>query len=54
MAQRSLPVGDGHFPLDVVTAWIDRAVRRPRSLRYTGRGVCVVDGEVPGLRSHAK
>jgi hypothetical protein len=51
MAQRSLPVGDGHFPLDVVTAWIDRAVRR---LRYAGSGICVVDGEVRCLRSHAK
>ena len=44
----------GLFVLEVVAAWIDRAVRRPRTLHHAGRGVFVVDGEVLRLRSRAK
>jgi flavin reductase (DIM6/NTAB) family NADH-FMN oxidoreductase RutF len=44
----------GLFVLEVVAAWIDRAVRRPRTLHHAGRGVFVVDGEVLRLPSRAK
>ena len=44
----------GLFVLEVVAAWIDRGVRRPRTLHHAGRGVFVVDGEVLRLRSRAK
>ena len=44
----------GLFVLEVVAAWIDRAVRRPRTLHHAGRGLFVVDGEVLRLRSRAK
>jgi flavin reductase (DIM6/NTAB) family NADH-FMN oxidoreductase RutF len=44
----------GLFVLEVVAAWVDRALRRPRTLHHAGRGVFVVDGEVLRLRSRAK
>lgn len=42
------------FVLEVVQAWIDRAVKQPRTLHHRGRGVFAVDGEVIRLRSKAK
>jgi flavin reductase (DIM6/NTAB) family NADH-FMN oxidoreductase RutF len=44
----------GLFVLEVVAAWIDRGVRRPRTLHHAGRGMFVVDGELLRLRSRAK
>jgi len=35
----------GFFVLEVVKAWIDPALKNPRTLHHQGKGVFVVDGE---------
>jgi len=42
------------FVLEVVQAWIDPAVKAPRTMHHRGRGVFAVDGEVIRLRSGMK
>lgn len=42
------------FVLEVVTAWIDRSVRRPRTLHHEGWGVFAIAGERIRLPSKAK
>ncbi len=42
------------FVLEVVKAWIDPAVREPRTLHHAGRGVFRVAGEVLKLPSRMK
>lgn len=42
------------FVLEVVAAWVDRSVRRPRTLHHSGRGVFVVGGETIRLPSRMK
>jgi len=44
----------GFFVLEVVAAWIDRAVTEPRILHHHGRGVFTVSGKTIQLRSKAK
>jgi flavin reductase (DIM6/NTAB) family NADH-FMN oxidoreductase RutF len=42
------------FVLEVVKAWIDPSVKKPRTIHHAGRGAFVVDGETIRLRSKAK
>lgn len=42
------------FVLEVVAAWTDRSVRRPRTLHHEGWGVFAIDGERIRLPSKAK
>jgi flavin reductase (DIM6/NTAB) family NADH-FMN oxidoreductase RutF len=42
------------FVLEVVKAWIDRSVRRPRTIHHQGRGVFMVAGRVIRLPSRMK
>jgi len=42
------------FVLEVIKAWIDPAVKRPRTLHHAGRGVFVIAGETLRLRSRMK
>ena len=39
------------FILEVVKAWIDRAIRSPRTIHHKGFGTFSVDGEILRLRS---
>ena len=41
----------GLFVLEVVRAWIDRSVRRPRTLHHQGYGRFMVSGRTIRLRS---
>jgi flavin reductase (DIM6/NTAB) family NADH-FMN oxidoreductase RutF len=41
----------GFFVLEVVKAWIDPALKNPRTLHHQGKGVFVVDGEMIKLPS---
>ena len=42
------------FVLEVVKAWIDPSVKKPKSIHHAGRGAFVVDGETIRLRSKMK
>jgi hypothetical protein len=42
------------FVLQVVRAWIDRAVRAPRTIHHQGRGRFAVAGRTLRLRSKMK
>jgi flavin reductase (DIM6/NTAB) family NADH-FMN oxidoreductase RutF len=42
------------FVLEVLKAWIDPAVKAPRTLHHRGNGVFAVDGEILRLRSGKK
>jgi flavin reductase (DIM6/NTAB) family NADH-FMN oxidoreductase RutF len=42
------------FVLEVVQAWLDRAVARPRTLHHMGRGTFAVTGELIRLPSRKK
>ena len=42
------------FVLEVVRAWIDRAVRRPRTIHHMGCGTFIVAGDLMQLRSGKK
>ncbi len=42
------------FVLEVVKAWIDPSVKKPRMIHHAGRGAFVVDGETIRLRSKMK
>lgn len=42
------------FVLEVIQAWIDPAVKDPRTLHHRGHGTFAVDGEIVKLRSHMK
>ena len=42
------------FVLEVVKAWIDPSVKRPKTIHHAGRGAFVVDGETIRLRSKMK
>ncbi|MGC1816543.1 MAG: flavin reductase family protein [Casimicrobiaceae bacterium] len=42
------------FVLEVVKAWIDPSVKKPRTIHHAGRGAFVVDGETIRLRSKMK
>jgi flavin reductase (DIM6/NTAB) family NADH-FMN oxidoreductase RutF len=42
------------FVLEVVQAWIDPAVKNPRTIHHLGRGNFVVDGEKIKLKSRMK
>jgi len=42
------------FVLQVVQAWIDRAIRNPQTLHHRGNGVFAVAGETLRLRSRMK
>ena len=42
------------FVLEVVQAWVDRSVRRPRTLHHMGRGAFMVAGDVIRLPSRKK
>jgi flavin reductase (DIM6/NTAB) family NADH-FMN oxidoreductase RutF len=42
------------FVLEVIKAWIDRSVKRPRTIHHMGRGTFMVAGEVIRLRSRKK
>lgn len=44
----------GFFVLEVVQAWIDPAVKDPRTLHHRGRGRFMVAGETIRLRSKAR
>jgi hypothetical protein len=42
------------FVLEVVKAWIDTSVRRPRTLHHAGKGLFAIAGEWRRLRSKMK
>lgn len=42
------------FVLEVVQAWVDRAIRNPQTLHHRGNGVFAVAGETLRLRSRMK
>ena len=42
------------FVLEVVQAWVDRSVKRPRTLHHMGRGAFMVAGDVIRLPSRKK
>ncbi len=42
------------FVLEVVQAWVDRAIRNPHTLHHRGNGVFAVAGETLRLRSRMK
>ena len=42
------------FVLEVVQAWVDRAIRHPQTLHHRGNGVFAVAGETLRLRSRMK
>ena len=42
------------FVLEVVQAWVDRAIRNPQTLHHRGNGVFMVAGETLRLRSRMK
>jgi flavin reductase (DIM6/NTAB) family NADH-FMN oxidoreductase RutF len=42
------------FVLEVVQAWVDKAVKQPQTLHHRGNGVFAVAGETIKLRSGAK
>ena len=42
------------FVLEVVKAWLDRSLRRPRTLHHMGRGAFSVDGDLIRLPSRKK
>jgi flavin reductase (DIM6/NTAB) family NADH-FMN oxidoreductase RutF len=42
------------FVLEVVKAWLDRAIARPRTIHHMGRGTFMVAGEVIRLPSRKK
>ena len=42
------------FVLEVLKAWIDPAVKAPRTLHHRGNGIFAVDGEIIKLRSGKK
>ena len=42
------------FVLEVVRAWLDRSVRRPRTIHHMGRGTFMVAGDVIRLPSRKK
>jgi len=42
------------FVLEVVKAWIDRSVTRPRTIHHQGRGVFMVAGRTLRLPSRMK
>jgi flavin reductase (DIM6/NTAB) family NADH-FMN oxidoreductase RutF len=42
------------FVLEVVRAWLDRSVRRPRTLHHMGRGTFMVAGDLIRLPSRMK
>lgn len=44
----------GFFVLEVVKAWIDPAVKNPRTIHHLGRGNFAVDGERIKLKSRMK
>jgi len=44
----------GFFVLQVVKAWVDPAVKNPRTLHHRGRGAFMVAGETIKLRSRMK
>lgn len=44
----------GFFVLQVVKAWVDAAVKNPRTLHHRGRGTFMVAGETIKLRSRLK
>ncbi len=44
----------GFFVLEVVQAWVDPAVKNPRTLHHRGRGSFMVAGETIRLRSKMK
>jgi hypothetical protein len=44
----------GFFVLEVVKAWIDPAIRDPRTLHHRGRGTFMTAGETIKLPSRKK
>lgn len=44
----------GFFVLQVLRAWVDPAVKDPRTLHHRGRGRFMVAGETIRLRSRAR
>ena len=42
------------FVLEVVQAWINPAVKHPRTFHHRGRGVFAIDGEIRKLKTRAK
>jgi flavin reductase (DIM6/NTAB) family NADH-FMN oxidoreductase RutF len=42
------------FVLEVVKAWIDRSIKRPRTIHHAGRGVFVVAGKTVRLPSRMR
>ena len=54
VADRQLVDSYNFFVLEVVKAWIDPALKDPRTLHHRGRGAFMVAGETIRLRSKMK
>mgnify|MGYP001159245103 FL=1 len=54
VADRQLVDSYNFFVLEVVKAWIDPAIKDPRTLHHRGRGAFMVAGETIRLRSKMK
>jgi flavin reductase (DIM6/NTAB) family NADH-FMN oxidoreductase RutF len=54
IADRRMVTAYNMFILEVVAAWIDRSVKRPRTLHHMGRGRFAVSGDVLRLPSKMK
>jgi hypothetical protein len=49
-----MPAGHGFFVLEVVKAWIDFAVRNPRTIHHPGKGDFMIAGDRIRLKSKMK